>query len=69
MSSISSSTTYTSKFFNAEYFALERANARVMYTTIWEACRILGLDVNKVRVSDAFHQLRVKYYEEELARA
>ena len=61
--------TYNSKFFNAEYFATERANARMMDTNIWQACEILGVDVNGARVSDVFHRLFNLYYEEEMAKA
>lgn len=55
-------------FFGKEYKASEIANARMMNTTIWQACRILGVDVNSAKTSDVFHQLYQKFYEEELAK-
>ena len=52
-----------------EYFAMERANARVMDTNIWQACTILGLDVNGTKPSVAFHKLFNLYFAEELEAA
>ena len=51
-----------------EYQASQEANGRMMDTTIWQACKILGLDVNTVRPSEAFHKLYEMYYQEELAK-
>lgn len=50
-----------------EYKATERANARMMDTTIWEACKILGVDVNNCRTSEVFHKLFLLYLGEERA--
>lgn len=52
-----------------EYFAMERANARVMNTNIWQACKILGLDVNGAKPSVVFHNLFNMYLAEELEAA
>lgn len=52
-----------------EYRASMEANRRMMDTTIWQACKILGHDVNKVRTGDVFHELYEKFYREELAKA
>lgn len=52
-----------------EYRASMEANRRMMDTTIWQACRILGLDVNDPKQTrGAFHKLYEKFYEEELAK-
>lgn len=50
-----------------EYRATERANARMMDTTIWQACEILGVDVNNCRTSEVFHRLFLHYLDEERA--
>ena len=50
-----------------EYRATERANARMMDTTIWQACKILGVDVHNCRTSEVFHKLFLLYLEEERA--
>lgn len=50
-----------------EYRATERANARMMDTTIWQACAILGVDVNTCRTSEVFHKLFLLYLDEERA--
>lgn len=52
-----------------DYRASSRANRRMMDTTIWDACDILGVDINGARTSDVFHALYMKYYREELAAA
>jgi hypothetical protein len=60
----------TMKLYLKEYMASERANRRMMDTTIWQACRILGYDVNSIKSNaQVFHELYKKYYEEELAKA
>lgn len=52
-----------------EYRASEEANRRMMDTTIWQACRILGYDVNAITSSWAvFHELYEMYYAEEMAK-
>ena len=53
-----------------EYKASEKANARMMDTTIWQACKILGYDVDNIKSNHAvFHELYEMYYEEEITRA
>lgn len=60
----------TMKINTKEYRASEEANRRMMDTTIWQACKILGYDVNSIKSSYAvFHELYERYYEEELAKA
>ena len=52
-----------------DYRASDEANRRMMDTTIWQACRILGYDVNEIKSSYAvFHELYEMYYQEELAK-
>ena len=52
-----------------EYRASMEANRRMMDTTIWQACRILGYDVDAVESNaQVFHELYEMYYQEELAR-
>ena len=51
-----------------DYRASMEANRRMMDTTIWQACRILELDADSVRPSEAFHALYEKYYAEELEK-
>lgn len=52
-----------------EYRASEEANRRMMDTTIWQACRILGYDPSAIESSGAvFHELYETYYAEELER-
>lgn len=53
-----------------EYKASKKANERMMNTTIWQACKILGYDANNIKSNYAvFHELYKMYYEEELAKA
>lgn len=52
-----------------EYRASEEANRRMMDTTIWQACRILGYDPNTIESSGAvFHELYEMYYVWELQK-
>ena len=52
-----------------EYRASMEANRRMMNTTIWQACRILGYDASEIKSSYAvFHELYEMYYQEELAK-
>lgn len=52
-----------------EYKASMEANKRMMDTTIWQACRILGYDPNSITSSGAvFHELYELYYAWELQR-
>lgn len=48
--------------------AENRANRRVMNTTIWKACEIVGADPNTARPSEVFHKLFNMYVEQELQR-
>lgn len=50
-----------------EYRATERANARMMDTTIWQAMRITGMSDKDYRTSEIFHQLFLLYLDEERA--
>ena len=52
-----------------EYMASERANRRMMDTTIWQACKILGIELGSESNAAVFHKLYEKYYAEELAKA
>lgn len=52
-----------------EYRATERANARYMETTIWQAMRITGMSDKDYRTSEIFHELFKIYLAEELAKA
>lgn len=52
-----------------DYRASEEANRRMMDTTIWQACMILGYDPKAITSSWAvFHELYKMYYAEEMAR-
>lgn len=51
-----------------EYRACEKANRRMMDTTIWQACRILGIDPDGARPSIVFHELFERFYAEEMAK-
>lgn len=50
-----------------EYRATERANARMMDTTIWQAMRITGMSDKDYRTSEIFHRLFELYLAEEMA--
>lgn len=50
-----------------EYRAVERANARMMDTTIWQAMRITGMSDKVYRTSEIFHKLFELYLAEEMA--
>lgn len=50
-----------------EYRATERANARMMDTTIWQAMRITGMSDKVYRTSEIFHKLFLLYLDEERA--
>lgn len=58
----------TASDFASVYKASQAANARMMNTTIWQACKILGLDVNNTRPGEAFHKLYELFYQEELLK-
>ena len=45
--------------------AENRANKRMMDTTIWKACEIVGEDPMTARPSEVFHKLFNIYVEEE----
>lgn len=45
-----------------EYRATERANARMMDTTIWQAMRITGMSDKDYRTSEIFHKLFLLYH-------
>lgn len=51
-----------------EYRASEEANRRMMDTTIWQACKILGIELGSASNADVFHRLYEKFYQEELSR-
>lgn len=52
-----------------DYRASMEANRRMMDTTIWQACRILGIEPGSASNSDVFHRLYEKFYAEEIAKA
>lgn len=55
--------------FAKQYKASVEANRKMMDTTIWKACKILGVDVKTAKTSEVFHALYEMYYKEELEKA
>lgn len=52
-----------------DYKASMEANRRMMDATIWQACKILGIELGSASNAEVFHRLYEKFYAEEIAKA